>query len=137
LAGQAINITQTTAPHAFSYKLTSLYKIPHGHAVALSLPFIWCYMIDHPQKCIDSRGADYLTNTFSDIAEALGAQSLDEGPRRFFSILDNLEMTFPISSQRDADLQALSISVNPVRLKNNPVVLDAETIHSIYSKIIK
>ena len=30
-AGQAINITQTTAPHAFSYKLTSLYHLPHGH----------------------------------------------------------------------------------------------------------
>lgn len=34
-AGRAINITQTTAPHAMSYKLTSMYKLPHGHAVAL------------------------------------------------------------------------------------------------------
>lgn len=34
-AGRAIDITTTTAPHAFSYKFTSLYGIPHGHAVAL------------------------------------------------------------------------------------------------------
>ena len=31
LAGQAICITQTTAAHAFSYKVTSLYGLPHGH----------------------------------------------------------------------------------------------------------
>jgi alcohol dehydrogenase class IV len=34
-AGHAINITQTTAAHAMSYKLTSMYKLPHGHAVAI------------------------------------------------------------------------------------------------------
>ena len=36
LAGKAINITQTTAGHAMSYKLTSLYGIAHGHAVDFS-----------------------------------------------------------------------------------------------------
>ena len=43
--GKAINITATTAAHAMSYKITSLYKIPHGHAVAVCLPEIWRYMI--------------------------------------------------------------------------------------------
>lgn len=38
-AGRAIDITTTTAPHAFSYKFTSLYGIPHGHAVALTFPY--------------------------------------------------------------------------------------------------
>ena len=41
LAGKAINITQTTAAHAMSYKITSLYDVAHGHAVMLPLPFIW------------------------------------------------------------------------------------------------
>ena len=53
LAGQAINITQTTAPHAFSYKLTSMYKLPHGHAVALCMREIWPYMLKHLNKCVD------------------------------------------------------------------------------------
>lgn len=39
-AGRAINITKTTAPHAFSYPFTSHYGIPHGHAVALTFPYI-------------------------------------------------------------------------------------------------
>ena len=59
-AGRAINITQTTAPHAMSYKLTSLYGLPHGHAVALCLPEVWMYMMEHPEKCIDKRGAEHL-----------------------------------------------------------------------------
>jgi len=38
-AGRAINITKTTAPHAFSYAFTSKCGYPHGHAVALTFPF--------------------------------------------------------------------------------------------------
>ncbi|MFX1255629.1 MAG: phosphonoacetaldehyde reductase, partial [Promethearchaeota archaeon] len=38
LAGKAINITRTTAPHAISYFLTSYYTIPHGQAVVVTLP---------------------------------------------------------------------------------------------------
>ncbi len=37
-AGRAINIAKTTAAHAVSYALTALFGIPHGQAVALSLP---------------------------------------------------------------------------------------------------
>lgn len=37
LAGRAIAISRTTAPHAFSYLLTSKYNIPHGHAVGVMM----------------------------------------------------------------------------------------------------
>lgn len=70
-AGRAINITQTTAPHAMSYKLTSLYQLPHGHAATLCLPAVWQYMTENPDKCIDKRGADYIASTFGQIAKAL------------------------------------------------------------------
>ena len=36
LAGQAISISKTTAPHALSYPFTSYYGISHGHAVAIT-----------------------------------------------------------------------------------------------------
>lgn len=39
-AGRAINITKTTAPHAFSYPFTTHYGIPHGHAIAFTFPYI-------------------------------------------------------------------------------------------------
>ena len=35
LAGKAISISKTTAPHATSYPFSSLYNISHGHAVSL------------------------------------------------------------------------------------------------------
>ena len=37
LAGKAISISKTTAPHAVSYPFTSVYNINHGHAVSLTL----------------------------------------------------------------------------------------------------
>ena len=40
-SGRAINISETTAGHALSYKITSLYGIPHGHAVAICLNSIF------------------------------------------------------------------------------------------------
>ena len=41
LAGKAINISKTTAPHAWSYAFTSNYGIHHGPAVWLTLPKIF------------------------------------------------------------------------------------------------
>ena len=37
LAGKAISISKTTAPHAVSYPFTSIFNISHGHAVSLTL----------------------------------------------------------------------------------------------------
>lgn len=137
LAGQAICITQTTAAHAFSYKITSLYKLPHGHAVAIGLPEIWDYMIGHMEKCLDSRGSDYLNTVFSAIAQAMGCITPAEAIAKFRQMLDDMEIKNPVSDNHESDISILSSSVNPIRLKNNPVELDKETIVSIYESIVK
>ena len=46
-AGRAIDISRTTAAHAFSYYLTSHYGIPHGHAVYMVFEYI-CRNNNHP-----------------------------------------------------------------------------------------
>ena len=136
-AGQAICITQTTAPHAFSYKLSSLYHLPHGHAVAIAMPEIWNYMINHPEKCIDSRGSDYLIETFSQISKAMGvANGAENAVIKFRQILDVLDIRNPVSNNIDYDADLLLSYVNPIRLKNNPIVLDKTTIRSLYMQII-
>ena len=138
MAGQAINITQTTAPHAFSYKLTSLYGLPHGHAVAVCLPDIWEYMLDNVgQHCIDPRGVDYLVDTFSQIAQALHCNSATEGIGFVRSLLNTMQMAYPVGNDREEELETLVMSVNPVRLKNNPVSLDTPTIRNIYEHVVK
>ena len=135
-AGKAINITATTAPHAMSYKLTSLYKLPHGHAVALCFPQVWNYMNAHLDQCIDSRGAVYLNDVFADMAVALGCESADEAVQWFHSWIQELELGKPKAEHREVELDILADSVNPVRLKNNPVKLSREIMREMYANII-
>ncbi len=137
--GRAINITQTTAAHAFSYKITSLYKLPHGHAVAVGLPEIWQYMVDNMDKCIDKRGQDYLVSIFNEIANAMGATTSSEAIILFRKMMKDMEMSNPTSEalHRPSDINLLSSSVNPIRLKNNPVELNEETIKLLYETIVK
>ncbi len=129
LAGKAINITQTTAAHAMSYKLTSLYRIAHGHAVAITLPYIWEYMENNLDKCIDNRGKEYLKETLNELREIVGGYS------KFKEIYDSLGLEKP--EVDETDLTTLVDSVNPVRLKNNPVELDKNSIRDIYIKSLK
>lgn len=134
--GRAINITQTTAAHAFSYKITSLYKLPHGHAVAVGLPEIWEYMIDHMDKCIDSRGQEYLTVIFNQIAQAMGCENPQQAIGLFREMMVKMELYHPVAKYREEELKVLSTSVNPVRLKNNPIEIDAKTAYMLYSSIL-
>ena len=136
--GRAINITATTAAHAMSYKITSLYKFPHGHAVAVCLPEIWEFMISNMDKCRDDRGLDYLDDIFNKIAKAMGAGSPTEAIAIFRGMMKEMELANPISdsNQRNSDLEVLSSSVNPVRLKNNPIQIDVKVALQLYSKII-
>lgn len=134
-AGRAINITQTTAPHAFSYKLTSLYGIPHGHAVAICLPAIWLFMLNHMDKSIDCRGVEYLSDVFIKIASAMGEVSSADAIEFFKKMLYEMEIKGPISVTRNQELFVLSSSVNPVRLKNNPILLNIDDIRNIYECI--
>lgn len=127
-AGRAINITATTAPHAMSYKLSSIYKIPHGHAVALCLTQVWPYMLNHTDRCVDSRGKEYLERTLSDITVTYDW---------FMDLMDKLGMEYPVSSNRESDIAELTVSVNPIRLKNNPVKLDENVLRSMYEVIVK
>lgn len=135
--GRAINITATTAAHAMSYKITSLYRLPHGHAVAVGFPEIWQYMITHMDKCIDPRGQEYLSGIFQQIAGAMGAATPSEAITLFREMMTAMELQHPVATNRELELETLSTSVNPVRLKNNPVQLDIETIRGLYERILK
>ena len=134
--GRAINITQTTAAHAFSYKITSLYKLPHGHAVAVGLPVIWGYMLNNINMCIDYRGGDYLSNIFLKISQAMGCNSPEFAIEMFREMMKTMELAKPVSKNREDDLKVLSTSVNPVRLKNNPISLDTNVIYGLYDEIL-
>jgi alcohol dehydrogenase class IV len=92
------------------YKITSLYGFAHGHAAALCLPEVW--------KVNKTK---------------IPSITLDE----FIELFRGLKLEYPISESREDDLNILVASVNPQRLKNNPVELDKETIRQMYERIIK
>lgn len=137
LAGRAISISQTTAPHAMSYKLTSLYGIPHGHAAALCLPEVWLYMMEHTSRCIDPRGADHLEYVLGLLGQLMHCDSPYKGMMMFRAILFSLELPELHCENYEAELEVLTQSVNPERLRNNPVPLEEETLRYIYSKLLQ
>ena len=135
--GRAINITATTAAHAMSYKITSLYKLPHGHAVAVCLPEIWEYMLSNMDKCIDARGKEYLTDIFFQISIAMGCENPEQAIAVFREMMKDMELANPESENKKEELKILSTSINPIRLKNNPVLIKEKDAETMYSSILK
>jgi alcohol dehydrogenase class IV len=135
-AGKAINITQTTAPHAMSYKLTTMYGLPHGHAVAICLPVIWLYMTENIDKCIDSRGAEYLMKIFMDIAYSLGYKTVSQAIDGFSGMLKKMEI-YPPQNIPEEDIALLTSAINLNRMKNTPVFASNSAVYELYNKILR
>ena len=133
LAGRAIHITQTTAGHAMCYQLTSRYKIAHGHAAALCVEALWPHMLEHMGDCVDLRGQNHLEGILQEIAQAMGCTEAGEAPRRFHDLLAEIGMEMPDIAEEELDV--LTSSVAPERLKNHPVRLDREAIYELYRQI--
>jgi len=134
LAGKAINITKTTAPHALSYGFTSYYNIPHGHAVSLSLPFFleYNYAVTN-SNCTDSRGANEVKNRINKILQILNTDILNVKTDLnifFKSIGINIKISLLINNF-DAKLILNSISIE--RLNNNPRKVTENDIISFFN----
>lgn len=89
-AGRAIDISRTTAAHAFSYYMTAHYGIPHGEAVYMMFPAV-CRANGHPEyiKPVD-------------------------GLRSLWDFVQEKNLN------REVLLRKLFENVNPKRLSNNP-----------------
>lgn len=136
IAGKAINITQTTAGHAMCYKLTSLYGVAHGNAAALCVRRLWPWMLSHMEKCIDPRGRDYVENTFLELGNIIGYEDVVQGAWWFSRLVDELGVSIPwIKTVQD--YEKLSRTVNPDRLRNNPIALDTKAVDELYHEILK
>lgn len=118
LAGKAINISRTTASHAISYKITSDYGIPHGHAVALTIAQLFdkniqCGKFDELKELVTDKPFDYFNNLFNNIGleydfDKLGIKNIDE-------IVGN---------------------VNIERLSNNPIKLSKDDLYGLMRNVV-
>lgn len=132
LAGQAINITTTTAPHAMSYKLTTLFGISHGHAVALCMQGVWAYMAEHRDAC---REPQRLEQALHLLNRLFGVATVQDAAEVFSFLYRGLELETPAPTEEQ--LTALAGSVNETRLKNHPVTLDRAAIEHIYRSVLR
>ena len=132
LSGKAINISKTTAPHAMSYKITSLYHLSHGHAVAVLLPYVWEFMFNNIDK---SDNKDNLEMAFNDLNKIFDSKNSKETIEKIFNIYNNLNIQYKGIIKKE-DIDILTSSVNVERLNNNPIYLNKEDIKSIYLKLV-
>ncbi|QIA09713.1 phosphonoacetaldehyde reductase [Draconibacterium halophilum] len=135
LAGKAINITRTTAPHALSYAFTSYYGIPHGHAVAMSLPFFveFNYAVT-ATDCMDKRGADAVRQRIELFFKAFNTNS-DNAKTDLQEYFSKIGIETSISRLiENFDRSIIIDNVNTQRLGNNPRKVTSETISQFIAR---
>ncbi|MFT7420317.1 MAG: alcohol dehydrogenase class IV [Arcticibacterium sp.] len=122
LAGRAINISKTTAPHAVSYTFTSQFGIPHGHAVFLTLPdfLVYNYSLDS-SNCNDPRGVDFVKKEVLHICGLLGVKSANQARDYLIELAKSLDVEIQASKLGLTNFaNTVARNVNLERLGNNP-----------------
>ncbi len=137
LAGKAINIARTTAPHALSYPFTAHYGIPHGHAVGLTLPAFMGYngLCD---RIVDKRGENYVCSMLLELYGLLGAQTAEDAKKKIEHLMDAIQLQRRLSSWgiTSENLAVLLQGVNEERLANNPCTIMRKDAEKILKEII-
>ena len=126
LAGRAINITRTTAPHAMSYVFTSKYGYPHGHAVALTFPYFFEKNLTCPKE--DYKGADYKhykakMEQLKKVLDITKGQDLFEWMKLYTKAIG-----LGYDSQKPFVDEIVAKCINLQRAKNNPMRLTEDII---------
>lgn len=131
LAGRAINISKTTAPHALSYAITKAYDIPHGHAVALTLPYFFELHENSPTTA----------KSLNKLLSLLGVNTAKEAKSLFHGLMNDigLGLTIPKTGvsvvNKHETVSELASRVNTERLGNHPLGLKHDDIKKIISHI--
>ncbi len=115
-AGRAINISKTTAPHAFSYEFTSHYGYPHGHAVALTFPFFM------------------RLNGTEELYRVVGVAPND-AMRKMEEYIVSLGLSLHLSPE--VDIPTTLQQVNMQRLGNNPINVTSDLVKELEAYLMK
>jgi alcohol dehydrogenase class IV len=139
LAGRAINVTRTTAPHAVSYPMTGLYDVPHGHACALTLPRFFLYNAAVSEAdCLDPRGAEFIRQRMAELLALLAAGSPAEACAGIEDRMRRCGLETRLSElglDGAARERIVDLGFNPDRVGNNPRRLDPAGLRAILESI--
>jgi len=134
-AGQAINLTKTTAPHAVSYPITAHFGVPHGHAVAFMVAAMFPFNeAVGDDDVLDARGVGYARDGIGEICAMLGCEDAAGARLEILNLIRRIGLAGHL---RDFDIGAYELSVivtegfNPGRVNNNPRRLTHEALSEI------
>ena len=136
LAGKAINISKTTAPHAVSYPFTSLYNISHGHAVSLFFEDFFKFNYKNLLRSETSfdlkKRFDLIFKIFevSDINHFNSKISFIKNQSKLEDNLEQLNINLKNNSKKIIE------GINLLRLGNNPIKINQFDILDIINKKI-
>ena len=133
LAGKAISISKTTAPHAASYPFTSLFNISHGHAVSLFFERFFKFNYDNLDK---SETSFDLKKRFDLIFKLFDVPNINDFNSKisFIKKQANLEDDLTkLNIDINKSSENIIKGINLLRLGNNPVKIDGKDIYNIIS----
>jgi alcohol dehydrogenase len=137
LAGKAINISKTTAPHAVSYPFTSLFGIDHGHAVSLTLEK---FLLFNYKNMKYSNSNFDLSRRYKIIFELFNVKNVFELNQKLKFIKSRAKL---VDTYKDLNIDINSSinkildQINILRLKNNPVDISKnDLIKILHDKIL-
>jgi alcohol dehydrogenase class IV len=135
LAGKAINITKTTAPHAISYALTSYFGIPHGHAAGLTLGKFLVYNSQVTEEdCNDSCDPEFVRKTILELCGLLNVKDTSSAKNKIDSLMKEIGLETNISNlgiRSEEDLDLIIGNVNIERLINNPRTINRDVMKTL------
>jgi len=138
LAGKAINITKTTAPHAISYTMTSQFGVPHGHAVAVLLGPVMSYNAEvTADDVVDPRGVESVQKTMQQLCDLFECADAEAACDRIRALITSLGLPASLTELgicSSQDLHKICDNVNLQRLANNPRRLDADSLSAVIQK---
>jgi alcohol dehydrogenase class IV len=136
LAGNAINVSRTTACHALAYSLTSNYGVPHGHAVGLFMAPVFSLNASVSEFTRQEDAVlGEVRNTIVALCDVLSLVSPDAFQESWRSFMKSIHLPSRLREVVPVGLPAVTDtvlgSVNMDRLGNNPRMFTSEDIRSI------
>ncbi len=139
LAGKAINLTKTTAPHALSYAMTACFGVPHGHAAALTLgPILIHNSLVTAEDVTPPYTVGQVRGIISELNRLLGCHDAPSAGQRITDLIESLGLHSRLSEvgiRTPADRSKIVEGVNLERLANNPRALTAAALSRILEQI--
>ncbi len=134
LAGRAINRSRTTIPHALSYAITQTTGLPHGHAVAHTLPAVFERHLRSSPPLAPGMSAQQHARTMQQLVQTIGESDAGAAVDRIDGLIRRIGLREPESSARSMIVrlsEQIAGSVDPMRSGNNPVQFSARDLREI------